>query len=513
MNQLPLLSIMIFVPLVGAGVALCLGGHRRAIKAWVLSVALADLILAGLLWALFDYGSEGMQFVDRAAWIAPLGIEYSVGLDGISLWLVLLTSLLGLVAVWASRKFVDGRPAADGGAYFALILALETAVLGVFTAIDLILFFVFWEAVLIPSYLLVGRWGGEGRAQATTRFVLYTMAGSALMLVAILALAAFNFQATGVLTFDRDALLYDLALPWGAQIWIFLAFVLAFAVKAPIWPLHAWQPGVYVEAPAPVAILLAGVLSKMGIYGLIRFCLPAFPSAVEAARPWIWLLAIAGIVYGSLVALAQHDMKRLLAYSSLAHTGLIFAGALALNTQGIQGALFQSVSHGLAVAALFLFVDWLEVRRGTRLVDGLGGLWRSLPLFGTLFLTVLLAAIGLPGLSGFPGEFTLLVGLFQASPFAAGCAALGIVLGAWYMLNLFRRTFAGPKSDAEKRALPDLRRHEAAVMLPLVVLMFMIGILPNLILKPTEAATQALLEQAEQRRVVLMEDRSQQEGA
>jgi NADH-quinone oxidoreductase subunit M len=333
------------------------------------------------------------------------------------------------------------------------------------------------------------------------------MAGSALLLVAILALAVLNFQETGVLTFALDEF-YDLPLGWWSQVWLFLAFVLAFAVKAPVWPLHTWLPDAYVESPTPVTILLAGVLSKMGVYGLIRFCLPLFPDAVGSLRPWIWVLAIVGILYGSLVALVQRDMKRLVAFSSLAHMGMIVAGVLAANAQGVQGALVQSVSHGLTVTALFVFVGLLESRRGTRLVDDLSGLWKSVPLFGTLVLTVILASIGLPGLSGFPGEFTMLVGIFRESTAAAVFATLGIVLGAWYMLDWFRRTFVGPLDRPENRTLPDLRRREALVLLPLVILMFVIGIFPNLLLRPTSTAVNDLLARADERRVVLLDESS-----
>jgi len=503
MNQLgfPLLSIVIFLPLAGALGVLLLGRNRAAVKVWALVVTLADLALAGALWAFFDYSRAGMQFVERWAWIEPLGIQYHVGLDGVNLWLLLLTAFLSPVAVLASWKFVDARPEADARLYTFFLLALETGVLGVFAALDLVLFYIFWEAMLVPMYFLIGKWGGERRIYATLKFFLYTMAGSALMLVGILALAALHYQDTGILTFNLRVL-YNQPLSWIAQVWLFIAFGLAFAVKAPIWPLHTWLPDAYCESPAPVTILLAGVLSKMGIYGLLRFCLPLFPDAVAAARPWIWGLAIAGIVYGSLIALVQKDMKRLVAYSSLAHMGLIFAAALAANTQGVQGALLYTVSHGLTVAALFFLVDLLEARRGTRQIDEFGGLWKSAPLLGTLLLTVLLAAIGLPGLSGFPGEFTMLVGLFRESVAAATFAALGIVLGAWYMLNLFRKTFAGPLT----RSLPDLRRREALILLPLVILMFVVGILPNLILRPTDAAVNDLLTRAEARRVVLMDE-------
>lgn len=503
MNQagFPLLTIVILLPLAGAGVALLLSRHRTAVHVWSAAVAAADLALAGVLWGLFNYETGGMQFVDRIDWIASLGISFSVAIDGISLWLVLLTSLVSLIAVVVAGM----RTGRETGGYAPWLLVLETAALGVFCAVDMILFFIFWEAMLIPSYLLITRWGGERRTHAAIKFVIYTMAGSALMLVAIIALAMLNYQATGELTFDRQAL-QELPLSWPAQLWLFLAFLLAFAVKAPIWPLHGWLPDAYVEAPAPVTILLAAVLSKMGIYGVIRLCLPLFPSAVEAARPWVWAFAIAGILYGALVALVQRDIKRLVSYSSLSHVGLIFAGAMAANTQGVQGALLLSVSHGLTVTALFLVMAWIEVRRGTRQIEALGGLWKSMPALGTLALAAMLAAIGLPGLSAFPGEFAILLGIFRQNPAAAVFAAVGLITGAWYMLSLFRRVFAGPLKHLENRTLPDLRRTEASVLLPLVVLLFLIGIVPNLIFRPTDATVGQMIDMAQARLVVQVQE-------
>ncbi|MFN2227450.1 MAG: NuoM family protein [Anaerolineae bacterium] len=507
MNQMgfPLLSIIVLLPLAGGLLALLLGRNRRTAWAWALLVALADLALAGVMWGFFEYGRVGMQFVDRLAWIEPLGIHYQVGIDGVSLWLVLLTALLGAVAILASFRFLEGRPAGEAATYLLLLLMLETGALGVFVATDLILFFIFWEAMLVPAYLLIGRWGGERRLYAARKFFLYTMAGSAMMLVAILALAVLGQEQMGTLTFDLVAL-QGLSLDRTAQVLLFIAFGLAFLVKAPLWPLHTWLPVTYVESPTPVTIVVAGVLSKMGIYGLIRFCLPLFPEAVALLRPWIWALAIVGILYGSLLALVQRDLKRLVAYSSLAHMGTIVAGVLAGNVQGVQGALLLSVSHGLTVAALFFVVDLLERRRGTRLLDEFGGLWRSLPLLGTLLLIVILASAGLPGLSAFPGEFTLLLGIFQQSTAAAVFATLGIVLGAWYMLSFFRQAFAGPLDRAENRILPDLRWGEAALLLPLVALIFLVGFLPNLLLRPTDTSVQDLLTRAEENRIVLVEE-------
>jgi NADH-quinone oxidoreductase subunit M len=504
MNQpgLPLLSIIIFLPLFGALAISVLGRKRRAVQILALAVTATDLILACLLWGRFDYSQSPLQFVDRLVWIEPLGIQYYVGVDGINLWLLLLTALLGPVTILVSWKYLAGRPEAEARPYAICLLTLETGALGVFSAVDLILFFVFWEAMLVPVYFLIGRWGGGRRIYATLKFFLYTMAGSALMLVAILALAALHFDDTGVLSFNL-LLFYDLPLTWTAQILLFVAFFLAFAVKAPMWPLHTWLPDAYVEAPTPVSILLAAVLSKMGIYGILRFCLPLFPDAVQAAKPWLWLLAIVGILYGSLLALVQRDMKRLVAYASLAHMGLLVAGVLAANAQGVQGALVQALSHGLTVTALFVLVDLLESRYGTRQVEGFGGLWKSIPLLGTSLLTIILASIGLPGLSGFPGEFLMLVGIFQESSAAAVFATLGIVLGAWYMLNLFRRVFAGPLDRPGNHVPHDLRWHEAVVLVPLIILVLVIGILPNLVLRPTDATVHDLLGRADGHRIVL----------
>lgn len=506
MNQLgfPLLSIVLFLPLLGALVTLFLGNNRPALKAWALLVTLADLVLACVLWGFYNYGTADMQFVDRFAWIEPLGVSYFVGVDGISFWFLLLTAFLSPVAVLIACKYVDANPQANARSYLSLMLMLETGVLGVFAAMDLVLFYIFWEAMLVPMYFLIGRWGGERRVYAALKFFLYTMAGSMLMLVAIVALAVLNQQETGVLTFDLTQL-YGLPLAWWPQIWLFVAFGLAFAVKAPIWPLHTWLPDAYVESTTPVTVMLAGVLSKMAVYGLIRFCLPLFPDAVLFFRPWVWLLAIVGILYGSLIALVQKDLKRLVAYSSMAHMGMLVAGVMTANAQGVQGAVIYSVSHGLTVTALFFFVYLLELRRNTRQVADFGGLWKSLPLLGTLVLMVILAAIGLPGLSGFPGEFTMLVGLFRESSAAAVFATIGIVLGAWYMLDMFRKTFAGPLVRAENRTLPDLTGREALVLLPLVVLMFVVGILPGLFLRPTDASVENLLSQADERRVVQVE--------
>ena len=510
MNQLgfPLLSAIILLPFAGALVTLLLGHNRTVIKVWALIVVLVDLALACILLALFDYGVAEMQFVDHFAWIEPLGISYTVGVDGISLWLLLLTAFLSPIVVLVSWGYLEGRAESEARSFIFFLLVLQTGVLGVFAALDLVLFYVLWEAVLIPAYFLIGRWGGERRAYAALKFFLYTMAGSALMLVGIIALAVLNFRETGLLTFDLLTL-YKLPLPWLTQMGLFLAFALAFAVKAPIWPLHTWLPDAYEQSPTPVTVVLAAVLSKMAVYGLIRFCLPLFPDAVAALRPWIWLLAIVGILYGSLVALAQKDMKRLVAFSSLAHMGMIIVGVFAVNAQGVSGALVLSVSHGLTVSALFVLVGMLERRRGTRQIDAFGGLWKSIPLLGSLLLAVVMASIGLPGLSGFPGEFTLLVGVFQESIVAAAFATLGIVMAAWYMLSFYRHAFAGPLVRSENRILPDLRRHEAVILVPLLILILLVGIVPNLVFYATDDSVDLVLGLADERSALGADDLEQ----
>jgi len=441
MNQLgfSVLSVIVFVPLLGAVVVLFLNEERkRSIYWWALAVTLANFALSLALYFQFDKVEAGYQFVDSFAWVPSLGIQYLVGVDGISLFLVLLTTFLAALAVLAGWGQVQER---TKGFYFWLLM-LETGILGVFTSLDLVVFYIFWEAMLVPMYFLIGGWGGERRWYATLKFFLYTMAGSALMLVGILALGAYQYYYRGAWSFDLRAMA-DLGLPLSAQLWLFGVFALAFLVKVPIFPFHTWLPDAYEQAPNAVMPLLAGVLGKMGVYGFLRFCLPLFPAATGVYRPWISVLAIVGIIYASLAALGQRDVKRLVAYSSVAHLSIIVLGLFALNQQAIQGALIQCVSHGVYIAALFLLIAMLEERRGTRLIEAFGGLWKPMPLLGFFFLLSVLAAIGLPGLNGFVGEFTILVGVFRANWVFAAFAALGMILGAWYMLWTFQRLMQG----------------------------------------------------------------------
>ena len=502
MNQLvSILSAIVFLPLVGAmGVLFLNEGRKKALHGWTLGVTLADLALAVALAVQFDAGEGGYQFVDSFSWVPSLGIQYLMGVDGISLFLVLLTAFLAPLAMLASWGRVRER--VKGFTFWLLVL--ETGVLGVFTSLDLVVFYIFWEAMLVPMYFLIGAWGGERRGYATLKFFLYTMAGSALMLVGILALGAYHYYYKGAWSFDLRAMA-GLGLPAAAQLWLFGAFALAFAVKVPIFPFHTWLPDAYEQAPNAVMPLLAGVLGKMGVYGFLRFCLPLFPQATASYRPWVSALAIVGILYGSLAALGQRDVKRLVAYSSVAHLSLIVLGLFALNHQAISGALIQCVSHGVYIAALFLLVAMLEERRGTRLIEAFGGLWKPMPLLGFLFLVSVLAAVGLPGLNGFVGEFSILLGVFRANRAFAALAALGMIFGAWYMLWTFQRLMHGEVRHAENAALPDLRGREWALLVPLVVVMFLMGILPNLLFGRMDASVRQFLQAARPGAVTLLD--------
>ena len=499
MNQLgfPILSLIVFLPLAGAIIALLFKKtSHAAIRWWSLGIALADLILTLALLVAYRAGDAGMQFVDDMIWIADLGIRYHLGVDGISLFLLPLTALLFVIAILVSWKPVgsDEESRAAVGGYFFWLLLLETGVLGVFVALDLVLFYIFWEAMLVPAYFLIGRWGGARRIYATTKFFIYTMAGSALMLVGILALGYSSYQQTGVVSFDWE-ILRELSLAWPAPLWLFGMFGLAFAVKVPIFPFHTWLPDAYGEAPTPVTILLAGVLSKMGLYGFLRICLPLFAEAVDMAAPWVAVLALIGIIYASLAALSQRDVKLVIAYSSVAHLSLTVLGLFVMNEQTLAGAVIQMVSHGIYVAALFLIVGMLEKRRGSRLIADFGGLWKPAPVLGVCFIIAMLGAVGLPGLNGFVGEFTILAGVFQSNRWYAAIAALGMILGAWYMLWTFQRVMQGNVTDPRNENVPDVTRGELVALVPLLILVFVIGILPNLILGPASETIAALAQQ------------------
>ncbi|MCZ7649629.1 MAG: NADH-quinone oxidoreductase subunit M [Thermoanaerobaculia bacterium] len=410
-------------------------------------------------------------------------MRYQFGIDGIALLLVLLTTLLGVLAFLSSWDAIREREKE----YYAFMLLLQTGMLGVFMAMDFFLFYVFWEVMLVPMYFLIGIWGGPRRLYAAIKFFLYTLAGSVLMLLGILALYFFNSEGLlgrpGLGNPESFSILqfHEIAerIPPDLQYWIFLAFFVGFAIKVPMFPFHTWLPDAHVEAPTAGSVILAGVLLKMGTYGFVRFSLPILPQATVELLPWMAGLSIVGILYGALVAMAQKDMKKLVAYSSVSHLGFVMLGVFALNPAGLKGGVLQMINHGLSTGALFLLVGIVYERRHTRMIADYGGLSKEMPLFATVFLIITLSSIGLPALNGFIGEFTILVGAFNRVWWWAVLAGLGIVLGAAYMLWMYQRVFFGPVTHPENRGLPDLNRREIAYLLPIVLLCFWIGLYPR----------------------------------
>ena len=479
-----LLSIITFLPLLGA-VVVTFRGNDASKKQTALVFSLLTFAVSLLLWANWQDGVSGMQFLEKIPWFPEYGMNYLMGVDGISLFLVLLTTLLMPIAIYFSNLYVHEQV----GMYLGLMLALETAMIGVFLALDLVLFFVFFEFSLIPMYLLIGIWGGANRVYAALKFFVYTFAGSALMLVAILVVY-FNTGTFNMLEMSGADISPNL------QTWAFLAFALAFAIKVPIFPFHTWLPDAHVQAPTAGSIILAGIMLKMGTYGYLRFAIPLFPEAAARFGPWIAALAIIGILYGALVALVQKDVKSLVAYSSVAHLGFVMLGVVALNQQGVSGAVLQMVNHGLSTGALFLMVGLLYERRHTRMLDDFGGLWQSVPIFCGFFLVVVMSSVALPGLNGFIGEFLILLGAYAASPAFAVLGALGVILAAWYLLTAFRRIAQGPLTNPhnDKAHLPDLRRGEVMMLLPLVLLFFIIGLFPNLFLDKINPSVASLVQ-------------------
>jgi NADH-quinone oxidoreductase subunit M len=492
----PILTSLVALPIVGAVLLLFVpddGRNEKTIRSIALIVSVLVFAETLLLWSRFNSGSADFQFVERYAWIPAFGISYFVGVDGISLLLVVLTGFLTPLALLSSWESVHKRVRA----FSMFILLLESAMIGVFISLDLFLFYVFWDAMLIPMYFLIGIWGYDRRIYAAVKFILYTMAGSVLMLLAILGLAYLHSTVNGAYSFDLLKL-YDLSIAPPLQFWFFLAFALAFAIKVPLFPFHTWLPDAHVEAPTAGSVILAGVLLKMGTYGLVRFAFPLFPMAASFFAPYLALLAVVGIVYGALVAMVQPDMKKLVAYSSVSHLGFVVLGIAALNTQGVQGAVYQMLNHGVSTGGLFLIVGMLSDRRHTRLIAEYGGLKRVMPRLVAVFLLVTLSSIGLPGLNGFVGEFLILLGAFRSSPRMATVAATGVILSATYMLWMFQRVNYGPVTNDKNVRLVDLRTREWVVLAPIVAMLVLMGIVPNLFLRPMELSVQRVLNQVQQ---------------
>jgi len=490
----PILTSLVALPVAGAILLLFVRGDEEQSAPFARKIALMVSLLVFaetlLLWMRFDGASGNFQFVERHAWIPAFGIEYYVGVDGISLLLLVLTGFLTPLALLGSWESVHKQTKA----FCIFVLLLESAMMGVFISLDLFLFYIFWDAMLVPMYFLIGIWGYERRIYAAIKFILYTMAGSVLMLLAILGLAYMHYTATGVYSFDLLKL-YEMQVPMHTQFWFFLAFALAFAIKVPLFPFHTWLPDAHVEAPTAGSVILAGVMLKMGTYGLVRFAFPLFPQAALFFAPWLAVLAVIGIIYGALVAMVQPDMKKLVAYSSVSHLGFVVLGIAAMNTQGVSGAVYQMLSHGVSTGGLFLIVGMLSDRRHTRQITEYGGLKKVTPRLVAAFLLVTLASIGLPGLNGFVGEFLILLGAFRWDPRFAAFAATGVILSATYMLWMFQRVNYGPVTNEKNASLADLRPREWLVIVPIIAVAVLMGVVPNLFLRPIEPSVERILNQ------------------
>jgi NADH-quinone oxidoreductase subunit M len=487
----PILSLLIFFPLVGAVVLLFIKKEKLgALRTVAFIISIVEFIFSLPLFFAFDTTTAAMQFVESTWWVQSYGISYKLGIDGISLLLVLLTTFLTVLCILCSWSAITFRVKE----YMISFLFLETGMIGALVALDLILFYVFWEVMLIPMYFLIGVWGDpKRRIYAAVKFFLFTMAGSVLMLIAILALYFINLKATGKATFDVLEL-YKAAIPLQTQYWLFGAFALAFAIKVPMFPFHTWLPDAHTEAPTAGSVILAGVLLKMGTYGFLRFAIPLFPNAAYDLVPIVSSLAIIGIIYGALVSMMQADLKRLVAFSSVSHLGYVMLGMFAFNTQGVEGSLYQMLNHGVSTGSLFLIVGMIYERRHTRMIADFGGLSKVMPIYATFFMIVTLSSIGLPGTNGFVGEFLILLGAFRFNTLYGVLASAGVVLGAAYMLWMFQRVMFGVIKKPENEKLKDLNGREIATLVPMVILIFLMGIYPKLFFSKMDVTVEKFLE-------------------
>jgi NADH-quinone oxidoreductase subunit M len=470
--SVPLLSTLIFFPVAGALSLLVIRPEKsQTIRLMALIISLIELLLTLPLWFLFDKGTHLMQFTELHSWIPAFNINYSLGIDGISILFIMLSALITTLSILVSWESIQDKVRE----FFICVLVLEGAMIGVFCSLDFFLFYIFWEAMLIPMFLMIGIWGGPNRKYATVKFFLYTLVGSLLMLVGIITL-----YAQGGNTFDIIKLA-EHGYPVKLQMVLFWAFFAAFAVKVPMWPVHTWLPDAHTEAPAAGSVILAGILIKMGAYGFLRFSMPILPDATQKMMIPMIVLSLIGIVYGAVICLAQTDLKRLIAYSSVSHMGFVTLGLYALNTQGLEGGILQMINHGVVTGAMFLAIGMVYERTHTRVIADYGGLATTMPVFASFFLLFTLASVGLPGTNGFIGEFLILLGSFIARPWAAVFAATGLILGAWYMLWLYQRIFFNGVNEKVKGLL-ELSGREIAILVPMVILIFWIGLYPNALL-------------------------------
>ncbi len=473
MQNFPLLSLLIFLPLVGAVLILVLARGDEAVVArnsrWTaLWTSAINFVLSLFIWVHFDTTTADFQFVEYAVWMPAFNINYKMGIDGISMLFVLLTTLLTPICVLSSWECIQNRVKE----YMISFLVLETFMIGMFCSLDMVVFYIFFEAVLIPMFVIIGVWGGPGRVYAAFKLFLYTLLGSVLMLLALLAMY-FTTGSTDIPT------LMAYRFPVEMQIWLWLAFFASFAVKIPMWPVHTWLPDAHVEAPTAGSVILAAVLLKFGGYGFLRFSLPMFPEVSVMFTPLIYTLSIVAVIYTSLVALAQEDMKKLIAYSSVAHMGFVTIGTFTLTVQGVEGAIYMMLAHGIVSAALFLIVGVVYDRIHSRDISAYGGLVHRMPAYSLIFMLFMLASVGLPGTAGFVGEFLILVGAFKANTWVAALAATGLVLSAAYMLYLYRRVIFGKLTKDSLTAILDMNAREIAVFAPLVVLVIFMGVYPG----------------------------------
>jgi NADH-quinone oxidoreductase subunit M len=487
-----ILSFLIFMPLLAA--LAVLAAPSVLVARWVAMGASVLGFLGGLhLWYWFDGSSAALQFVESYEWIPSFGIKYIVGVDGLSLLLVVLTTFL-MPLVLLSQWHLDDEGQKP---FLSLLLALQSGMIGALAAMDMVFFYVFWEAMLIPMYFIIGVWGGKRRIYAATKFVLYTVLGSLLMLAAAVLLYFAHFRQTGV--YSTSLLdLYAVKLPLASQTWMFAAFAVAFAIKVPLWPFHTWLPDAHVEAPTVGSVILAGVLLKMGTYGLLRFALPLFPEAMVTFAPVLIFCGVVGIIYGALTAWVQKDAKKMVAYSSVSHLGFVVIGSFAimangdLSVEALTGATYQMINHGISTGALFFLVGVIYDRRHTRQLADFGGLAENMPWFAIMLIVATLSSVGLPGTGGFVGEFLILNGVFQAMPVAGAIASLGVLLGAVYMLTLCRKILFGPLDNPENKDLTDLNAREFGYLAPLALLAILMGVFPNFFMGKTKPAIEHL---------------------